>query len=56
MVFRKEIPDMYLGFPVISGMKHDFRYLDKKGNIVGLIARGRAKTDTTGFVVDGRYP
>ena len=52
VVFRKEIPKKFMGHKVITGMDHDFRYKDKKGRIVGLIARGRAKTDTTGFVVD----
>lgn len=37
---------------VIQYMEHDFRFRDPKGYIVGLIARGRAKKDTTGFVVD----
>jgi hypothetical protein len=52
VVFRKEIPDMFQGIDVISGMEHDFRFLDKKGYVVGLIARGRAKHDQTGFVVE----
>jgi hypothetical protein len=52
VVFRKEMPDYFYGHKVITGMDHDFRYKDKKGYIVGLIARGRAKKDDTGFVVD----
>ncbi len=52
VVFRKEIPKTFLGHKVITGMEHDFRFRDPKGRIVGLIARGRAKKDTTGFVVD----
>ncbi len=52
VVFRKEIPKKFMGHTVITGMEHDFRYLDSKGHIVGLIARGRAKKDDTGFVVD----
>jgi hypothetical protein len=52
VVFREEIPKKWLGIKVISGMEHDFRYLDPKGYIVGLLARGRAKHDATGFVVD----
>lgn len=51
VVFRKEIPPAFRGIEVISGMEHDFRFMDKKGFIVGLIARGRAKHDTTGFVI-----
>jgi hypothetical protein len=52
VVFRNELPETFKGYDVISGMEHDFRFLDKKGCIVGLLARGRAKKDTTGFVVD----
>jgi hypothetical protein len=52
MVFRKEMPNKYMSIEVISGMEHDFRFRDSKGYIVGLLARGRAKKDDTGFVVD----
>lgn len=47
----EKLPDEYLGFEVISGDIHDLRFLDKKGVIVGLTAKGRAKKDTSGFVV-----
>lgn len=36
--------------PVVDGDKHDARFLDPPGSIVGLSAKGRAKRDTTGFV------
>lgn len=52
MVFRDKIPDCWQMYPVISGMTHDFRFRDKTGCIIGLLARGRAKQDSTGFVVD----
>lgn len=42
----------YLGRPVINGDYDDLRFLDPRGVIVGLKAKGRAKLDTTGFVVD----
>ena len=45
------IPDTYLGLPVIDGDKHDMRFLDPEGVIVGLKAKGKAKKDTSGFVV-----
>jgi hypothetical protein len=35
---------------VIDGDKHDARFLDPRGVIVGLSAKGRAKHDTSGFV------
>lgn len=36
--------------PVIDGDKTDVRFDDAPGHIVGLSAKGRAKTDTSGFV------
>jgi hypothetical protein len=36
--------------PVIDGDDTDCRFLDAPGSIVALAAKGRAKTDTTGFV------
>jgi hypothetical protein len=52
VVFRKEkdIPTTFMGIPVVSGDKSDVRHLDDKV-IVGLYAKGKAKLDTTGFVV-----
>jgi len=40
-------------YPVIDGDEHDLRFLDPRGVIVGLRAKGRARADTTGFVVRG---
>ena len=52
VVFRKEqdIPATFKGIRVVSGDKSDVRHLDDKV-IVGLYAKGKAKLDTTGFVV-----
>jgi hypothetical protein len=47
----KELPEKYIGRPVINGDETDLRFLDPKGVIVGLKAKGKAKKDTTGFVV-----
>jgi hypothetical protein len=47
----KALPDTYLNHPVIDGDKDDLRFLDPKRVIVGLRAKGKAKTDTSGFVV-----
>jgi hypothetical protein len=53
VVFRgPELPCTYLGIPVINGDLHDLRFTDPKGVIVGLLAKGPAKNDTSGFVVD----
>jgi hypothetical protein len=53
VVFRKEqdIPNTFKGISVVSGDKSDVRHLDDDGVIVGLYAKGKAKLDTTGFVV-----
>jgi hypothetical protein len=37
---------------VIDGDKTDMRFLDELGVIVGLYAKGKAKKDTSGFVID----
>lgn len=46
-----EFPETYLGLPVVNGDKTDLRFLDGKGVVVGLKAKGKAKGDKTGFVV-----
>ena len=49
MVFDK-LPAEYMGRPVINADDTDLRFLDPKGVIAGLKAKGRAKKDNTGFV------
>jgi hypothetical protein len=44
------LPDTYMGRPVINADEDDLRFLDPKGVIAGLKAKGRAKKDTSGFV------
>lgn len=51
VVFKKELPEKHLGWTVINGDDTDLRFLDEKKVIVGLVAKGKAKKDTTGFVV-----
>lgn len=46
-----QLPDQYLGRPVISGDKDDLRFLDPTGCVVGLKAKGRARHDHSGFVI-----
>lgn len=48
---RKPMPKTYLGYPVIDGDAADDLMLTHKGVILGLKAKGKAKRDTTGFVV-----
>ena len=47
------MPEFYNGLPVYNGDESDLRFLDPKGHIVGLYAKGKAKKDTSGFV---KYP
>ena len=44
------MPETYNGRPVFNGDDSDLRFLDPKGVIVGLYAKGKAKKDTSGFV------
>ena len=46
-----ELPSHYNGKEVIDGDKHDLRFLDKQGVIVGLRAKGPARQDKSGFVI-----
>lgn len=52
VVFRKELPETWNGFRVINGDENDLRFLDPRGVVVGLLAKGKAKQDTSGFVVN----
>lgn len=47
------MPETYNGRPVFNGDDSDLRFLDPKGVIVGLYAKGKAKKDESGFV---KYP
>ena len=47
----KNFPEHWNGVPVINGDVNDLRFLDPKGCVVGLRAKGQAKKDMTGFVV-----
>jgi hypothetical protein len=46
------LPAIYNGYKVIDGTETDLRFLDPKGVIVGLLAKGKAKKDRSGFVVE----
>ena len=51
VVFKNSIPETFEGFQVIDGDQTDLRFLDPQGFIIGLSAKGQAKKDTTGFVI-----
>ena len=52
VVFRDHLPDKYLGIDVLNGDDNDLRFQDTPGCIVGLVEKGLAKKDETGFVVE----
>ena len=54
VVFRSKdaIPAYFNGRRVINGDATDLRFTDPAGVVVGLYAKGQAKKDDTGFVVD----
>lgn len=52
VVFRKRLPETFLGYKVIDGDADDLRFTDEKGVIIGLKAKGKARTDKSGFVID----
>lgn len=51
-VFRNYLPNQFMGFDVINGDLTDLRINDPKNVIVGLIAKGDAKKDRSGFVIN----
>lgn len=51
-----QLPILWHGVPVVNGDESDLRFLDPKGVIVGLKAKGKAKKDTSGFVVRATDP
>lgn len=56
VVFRSEedMPDWYMGLPVVDGDAHDYMPLYNEPVVLGLRAKGRAKRDVSGFVVDAQ--
>ena len=52
-VFKDHLPTKYKGFTVIDGDQSDLMMLYNKNVILGLKAKGDAKKDKSGFVIDG---
>ena len=52
VVFRNLLPSMFKDVKVIDGDEHDMRFLDEPNVVVGLKAKGKAKKDSSGFVID----
>jgi len=51
-VFRGALPSHWNGKRVVSGDESDLRFKDPKGVIVGLVEKGKAKKDKSGFVLE----
>ena len=49
---KENIPSSFMGRNVIDGDETDMRFLDPDDIIVALYAKGKAKQDSTGFVLD----
>jgi hypothetical protein len=50
-VVADQLPEPFLGRPVVDGDDSDLRFIDPDGVIVRLKAKGPARKDTTGFVI-----
>jgi hypothetical protein len=51
VVFNGGLPRLFKGMRVIDGDTTDMRFLDKQNRVVGLKAKGLARKDTSGFVI-----
>lgn len=47
----KDLPSTWNGYKVINGDQTDLRFTDERGTVVGLYAKGKGKSDRSGFVV-----
>jgi hypothetical protein len=50
-VVFKDLPTEYRNRPVFPGDENDLRFLDPPNHIIGLSAKGKARKDTSGFVI-----
>ena len=46
-----ELPETYMGYPVVNGDMHDLTFIHPKNVVVGLKAKGDGRKDTSGFVI-----
>ena len=52
VVFRKSLPKKFMSYKVVNADINDLRFLDPHNSIAGLVAKGKAKNDYSGFVLD----
>lgn len=55
-VFSDDLPQRYKGAKVVDGDSSDLVMLYNKGVILGLKAKGKARKDTSGFVINTDLP
>lgn len=55
VVFKGQLPEFFLGRPVINADDSDLRFLDKAGTVSGLKAKGKARKSMSGFTVPADY-
>ena len=55
-VFSGDLPQKYKGAKVVDGDTSDLVMLYNKGIILGLKAKGKARKDTSGFVINTELP
>ena len=52
-VFRNSLlPKKFMSYKVVNADINDLRFLDPHNSIAGLVAKGKAKNDYSGFVLD----
>lgn len=58
VVFRDRgtIPASFMGMRTVDGDDSDIRHMDPQGVVVALYAKGKAKRDPSGFVIDRVIP
>jgi hypothetical protein len=54
VAFKNCLPETLWNYPVVDGDKHDLRFLDPKGVVVGLVPKGSVNLETSKFFIDGR--
>lgn len=54
IVFNDTLPIEWNGYKVINGDETDLRYFDPVNVVIGLKAKGQAKKDKSGFVVNSK--
>ena len=52
VVFRGALPKTWKGYPVIESDSSDLRFKDPRNVVCGLVQKGKAKLDKSGFVVE----